>query len=91
MIDLASLHWPTLAISDFVALAGMLGGALVAIFKFIQKIRTNDLQHLDIKIDLHHQTMAALVQDMKYTVERLDEKIDQHIRDHAMGEFTRHE
>ena len=81
------MNWPTLSVADYLALIGLLGSALFTIFKFIQKIRTNDLTHLDAKIDLHHQTMAGLVTDMKGTVERVDKKIDEHIRDHAAGVF----
>ncbi len=85
------MHWPTLAVSDYIALASMLGGALFTIFKFIQKIRTNDLTHLDMKIDVHHKAMSELVNDMKSTVEGVDRKLDGHIRDHAMGAFSHHD
>lgn len=85
------MHWPTLAVSDYIALLSMLGAGLVTIFKFIQKIRTNDLTHLDMKIDMHHQAMSELVNEMKTTVERVDGKMDQHLHDHAVGAFSHHD
>ena len=72
--------WPSLTLADYAALATMLGGALWTIFKFIQKIRTNDLRHLDEKIDTHHEAIMA-------ALERAEEKIDRHVRDHAVGVF----
>lgn len=74
------MNWPTLSIADYVALCTLLGGGLAFIFKMIQKMRTNDLHHLDEKIDMHHQTMMT-------TVNRIEEKIDDHVRDHARGIF----
>ena len=73
-------HWPTLAIADFLTLLGMLSGGLFTIFKFIQKIRTNDIHHLDEKIDEHHQNIMTVL-------ERTENKLDGHLRDHAMGAF----
>ena len=74
------MNWPTLSVTDYLAVLGMLGGALTFIFKMIQKMRTNDLAHLDQKIDLHHETVMT-------TVNRIEGKIDEHVRDHATGVF----
>ena len=74
------MTWPALSLADYIALIGMLSGALLFIFKMIQRMRTNDLFHLDTKIDLHH---AALME----TVTRIEGKIDEHVRDHAAGVF----
>lgn len=74
------MNWPALSIADYIALVTMLGGALLFIFKMVQKMRTNDLFHLDEKIDLHHEVMMT-------TVHRIEGKIDEHVRDHATGVF----
>jgi len=74
------MHWPTLAASDYIALGSMLLTGLFTIFKFIQKVRTNDLHHLDEKIDVHH---ASIVDALG----RIEGKVDDHVRDHAMGLF----
>ena len=74
------MNWPALAVSDYIALTGMLGGALIFIFKMIQKMRLNDIGHLDTKIDLHHKALMT-------TVDRIEGKIDEHVRDHAAGVF----
>ena len=74
------MNWPTLALSDYIALITLLSGALLFIFKFIQRMRTNDLHHLDVKIDLHHATIME-------SVGRIEGKIDEHVRDHATGQF----
>lgn len=74
------MNWPTLAVSDYIALAGMLVTVVLFMFKFVQKVRTNDLQHLDEKIDLHHSNMMS-------AFNRIEEKIDDHVRDHAQGLF----
>jgi hypothetical protein len=74
------MHWPSLALSDYLAIIGLIGGALTFIFKMIQKMRTNDLAHLDQKIDLHHRTVMQ-------TVSRIEGKLDEHVRDHAAGMF----
>ncbi len=70
------MNWPALAVADYVAIVSMLGGALLFIFKMIQRMRTNDLAHLDEKID----SIAASTQ-------RIEDKIDDHVRDHATGLF----
>ena len=74
------MNWPQLAISDYIALTALLGAAMGVIFRTIHKMRTNDLLHLDEKIDLHHTTMMT-------TVDRIEGKIDEHVRDHATGLF----
>ena len=74
------MNWPALSVADYIALVTMLGGALLFIFKAIQRMRTNDLHHLDLKIDMHHETLMT-------TVDRLEGKIDEHVRDHATGVF----
>lgn len=74
------MTWPTLSLADYIALTGLLGGALLFIFKMIQAMRTNDLRHLDTKIDLHHEVLMT-------TVDRIEGKIDEHVRDHAAGVF----
>lgn len=74
------MNWPALSLADYIALVGMLGGALLFIFKMIQHMRTNDLHHLDTKIDLHHEALMT-------SVDRIEGKIDEHVRDHAAGVF----
>lgn len=70
------MNWPALSVADYIALTALLGGALTFIFKMIQKMRTNDLAHLDAKID-----------SIAEGTQRIEEKIDEHVRDHAKGLF----
>ena len=74
------MTWPTLAAADYIALAGMLSAGLIFIFKFIQKIRTNDIRHLDEKIDSHNERVTG-------ALARIEDKLDGHVRDHAAGVF----
>lgn len=76
------MTWPALSLADYIALVGMLGGALLFIFKMIQRMRTNDLRHLDEKIDLQHEAVMSIVT-------RIEGKIDEHVRDHAAGVFSK--
>ncbi len=70
------MSWLTLSAADYIALITLLGGALTFIFKMIQRMRTNDLAHLDEKIDAIHAS-----------TQRIEDKIDDHVRDHAAGVF----
>ena len=74
------MSWPTLSFADYLAIVGLAGAIMGSMFKMIQTMRTNDLHHLDQKIDLHHGTVMT-------TVNRIEEKVDQHVRDHAQGLF----
>ncbi len=74
------MTWPTLSLADYLAVIALVTGALGFVFKMIHTMRTNDLAHLDQKIDLHHETTMA-------TVNRIETKIDEHVRDHATGSF----
>ena len=48
------MNWPTLSLADYMAIVGLVGAALGFMFMMIHTMRTNDLAHLDTKIDLHH-------------------------------------
>lgn len=74
------MNWPALSVADYIAIVTLLSGALLFIFKMIQTMRTNDLAHLDQKIDINHEAMMT-------TVNRIETKIDEHVRDHATGVF----
>lgn len=74
------MSWPTLSIADYTAIVMLAGAVMGFMFRMIQKMRTNDLHHLDEKIDLHHDTVMT-------TVNRIEGKVDQHTRDHAAGLF----
>ena len=74
------MNWPTLSVADYLMVIGLVGAALGFVFKMIYTMRTNDLAHLDQKIDLHHETTMT-------TVNRIESKIDEHVRDHATGIF----
>lgn len=74
------MSWPTLSLADYIAVISLVGVALGFVFRMVHAMRTNDLAHLDQKIDLHHETVMS-------TVTRIEEKIDEHVRDHATGVF----
>ncbi len=65
-----------LSLNDFIAL-GSLGVAVIGpLMGYMVKIRRNDLRHLDDKLD----TVQA-------TVTRIEDRLDEHVRDHAAGVF----
>ena len=66
----------TLSPSDYIALGSMLLVVTGSVMGYLHKVRINDLHHLDMKIDS--------VQD---TLTRVEEKLDSHMRDHAMRVF----
>ena len=74
------MSWPTLSVADYLAVIALVGAALGFVFKMVNAMRTNDLAHLDRKMDLHHEITMG-------TVTRIEEKIDEHVRDHATGVF----
>ena len=74
------MSWPTLSIADYLAIIALVGASLGFVFKMIHTMRANDLTHLDQKMDLHHEVTMS-------TVTRIEEKIDEHVRDHATGVF----
>ena len=74
------MNWPTLSVADYLAIIALVGAALGFVFKMIHTMRTNDLAHLDQKIDIHHNTTMT-------TVNRIEQKVDEHVRDHAAGMF----
>ena len=74
------MNWPTLSLADYLAVIALVSAALGFVFKMIHTMRTNDLAHLDQKIDFHHETTMT-------TVNRIETKLDEHVRDHAAGVF----
>ena len=74
------MSWPTLSLADYIAVISLVGAALGFVYKLVHAMRTNDLTHLDEKLDLHHEVTMS-------TVTRIEEKIDEHVRDHATGVF----
>ena len=74
------MSWPTLSLADYLAVITLVGAALGFVFKMVHTMRTNDLAHLDQKMDFHHEVTMG-------TVTRIEEKIDEHVRDHATGVF----
>ena len=66
----------TLGIQDFVALALLLMTLVSPVLGYMVKIRRNDLRHLDGKIE-----------GVQATVTRIEDRLDEHVRDHAAGLF----
>lgn len=81
------MNWPTLSGGDYVALLGLLGSALFTIFKMVQKIRTNDIHHLDKKIDEHNSSVLTSLNRIEGKMDGIDESFREHLRDHAAGMF----
>ena len=65
-----------LSTQDFIALAGLILAIVGPTFGYMVKIRRNDLRHLDVKID-----------GIQATVTRIEDRLDDHVRDHATGVF----
>ncbi len=74
------MSWPTLSLADYIAVIALVGAALGFVLKMISTMRTNDIAHLDEKLSLHHTVVMG-------TITRIEEKIDEHVRDHATGVF----
>jgi hypothetical protein len=65
----------TLSLLDFLVLAGLLlvmGGPTAF---FLWKVKTNDLHHLDLKLDGIEQTITA-------SLASIERRLDEHIREH---------
>ena len=62
--------------SDYIALTTLLLGTSGSILAYLHKVRINDIRHLDKKID-----------DIQATVTRIEDRLDDHVRDHATGVF----
>jgi hypothetical protein len=56
--------------------------AIGPLFKLLHRIRTNDLHHLDLKIDEHHKAMSDKVDAIGKQVQDVDTKLDDHIQWH---------
>ena len=65
-----------LSTQDFITLAGLILALVSPIFAYMVRIRRNDLRHLDDKIDV-----------VQATVTRIEDRLDDHVRDHATGVF----
>ena len=70
----------TLAPSDYIALTGLLLGTSGSVLAYLHKVRTNDIRHLDKKIDEHHEEVI-------HSINRLEDSMNAHLRDHAAGRF----
>ncbi len=66
----------TLTLSDFVALGSLVAAMIGPVLGYMVKIRRNDLKHLDDKLD-----------NVQATVTRIEDRLDEHVRDHATGVF----
>ena len=66
----------TLSPSDYIALSSMLLVVTGSVMGYLHKVRVNDLRHLDMKID-----------EVRDSVNRIESKLDGHMRDHAMRVF----
>ena len=62
--------------SDYIALTALLLGTSGSVLAYLHKVRINDIRHLDKKID-----------DIQATVTRIEDRLDDHVRDHATGVF----
>ena len=66
----------TLGIQDFVALGSLVAAMIGPVLGYMVKIRRNDLKHLDEKLE-----------GVQATVTRIEDRLDEHVRDHAAGIF----
>ena len=56
--------------------------AIIPIARLINKVRTNDLHHLDAKLDAHHKLMEQHIAGLSKAVTDLGGKFDRHIEWH---------
>jgi hypothetical protein len=60
--------------------------AIGPLFKLLHKIKTNDLHHLDAKIDVHHKAVTVQIETVGKQVGSLASKFDEHIQWHLNRE-----
>jgi hypothetical protein len=70
-----------------VALIGVVGAILVALVEKSRKENKNDHNVVSEKIDAMGKSLGISIDRVEKGVERTEAKIDQHIADHARGEF----
>lgn len=71
----------TLSLADFGALITLFLLFIGPMLGLMQKIRKNDLHHLDAKQD----EAAKAITRIEESLARIEGKIDEHVRDHATG------
>lgn len=71
------------------AIAILMPIAVIPFWKLINKVRTNDLHHLDLKIDEHHKlmglkvdTVSSAIKDVKNQVADVATNLNDHIKWH---------
>ena len=52
---------------------------IIPISKLIKKVRTNDLFHLDLKLDEHHKATMEKIDATNAAVSDVSKKLDRHI------------
>ena len=70
-----------------VAVIGVVGGVLVALIEKTRRENTRDHSVLGEKVELIGRTLGISIDRVERAVDRTEKKIDQHINDHARGEF----
>ena len=64
-----------LSFLDFLVMGGLLTLTMGPVLALAYKIKTNDLHHIDLKID-------ALTEHVTASVRRIETRLDEHIREH---------
>lgn len=70
-----------------VAFIGVIGAVLVALIEKGRRENKNDHSVVTDKIDSLGKSLGISIDRVEKGVERTESKIDQHIADHARGEF----
>jgi len=71
-----------------VALIGLVGAVMVALIEKGRRENKADHSALGEKVELIGRTLGISIDRVERGVERTEAKIDQHIADHARGEFA---
>jgi hypothetical protein len=71
-----------------VALIGLVGAVMVALIEKGRRENKADHSALGEKVELIGRTLGISIDRVERGVERTETKIDQHIADHARGEFA---
>lgn len=71
----------------YVAAIGTIGAVIVALIEKGRRENKNDHNVVSDKLDMLGKSLGRSIDRVEKGVERTEKKIDQHIADHARGEF----
>jgi len=76
------MEWFQIAQGTAAIVTVLMAVAIGPLFKLLHKIKTNDLHHLDLKIDTNHKALSEKVDGLADQVKVVGDKLDAHIQWH---------